>query len=127
MVTKSWFVLPPVMEWYYKKQHIDYVTLPPYRSDCIGTMGNTMGFIYPKDNGKIYLTKDFNGKLQPVILKAAHTNTDAKVFWYLNDRYLGMTQTFHEMPVEAKTGEYYITITDENGNELSRHVEIVSQ
>ena len=127
MITKSWFVLPPVMEWYYKKQHIDYVTLPPFRSDCNGAMSTTMGFIYPKDNGKIYLTKDFNGKLQPVILKAAHTNPDAKVFWYLNDRYLGMTQTFHEMPVEAKTGEYYITITDESGNELSRNVEIVSQ
>ncbi len=127
MITKSWFVLPPVMEWYYKKQHIDYVTLPPFRSDCNGAMNTTMGFIYPKDNGKIYLTKDFNGKLQPVIIKAAHTNPDAKVFWYLNDRYLGMTQTFHEMPVEAKTGKYYITITDESGNELSRSVEIVSQ
>ncbi|QYJ68708.1 penicillin-binding protein 1C [Flavobacterium litorale] len=127
MVTKSWFVLPPVMEWYYKKQHIDYAPLPPFRDDCTGATGSSMGFIYPKNNSKIYLTKDFSGELQPAIFKAAHTNANAKLFWYLNDRYLGVTHTFHEMPVTAKTGEYYLTITDEWGNEMRRKITIVSE
>lgn len=126
MVTQTWFVLPPVMEWYYKSLHMDYRTLPPYRSDCQGTTGAYMDFIYPKEDGKIYLTKDFNGRVQPVILKAAHTSAKAKLFWYLGDKYLGETQTFHEMPIVAKTGTYYITVTDEVGNEIKRKIEIVS-
>lgn len=126
MITKTWFVLPPVQEWYYRKIHMDYVTLPPFRSDCEGSGGTYMDFIYPKEDGKIYLTKDFNGVVQPVILKAAHTSADARLFWYLGDKYLGETHTFHEMPVNAKTGSYIVTVIDESGNEIRRRVEIIS-
>lgn len=127
MIVRSWFVLPPVMEWYYKGLHMDYVTLPPFRSDCLGARTNSMDFIYPKDNGKIYLTKDFNGDIQPVIFKAAHTSADARLFWYLGDKYLGETQTFHEMPVKAPGGTYILTITDEAGNEIRKKVQLVNQ
>jgi penicillin-binding protein 1C len=126
MITKAWFVLPPVMEWYYKGGHMDYLPLPPFRSDCEGTTGAYMDFIYPKEDGKIYLTKDFNGKVQPFILKAAHTSSNARLFWYLGGRYLGETQTFHEMQVTAQTGKYVITVTDEAGNEIRRRVEILA-
>lgn len=127
MVTKPWFVLPPVMELYYKTKHIDYVSLPPFRADCLGVSSYTMDFIYPKENGKVYLTKNFNGEIQPFVLKVAHSDERAKLFWYLNDKFLGTTQTFHEMSVEAKTGKYYITVTDEAGNEISRRIEIVKE
>ncbi len=127
MVTKSWFVLPPVMELYYKSKHIHYHPLPPFRSDCLGNSAYSMDFIYPKENGKVYLTKNFNGEIQPFVLKVAHSDLKAKLFWYLNDKFLGTTQTFHEMQVEANTGKYYITVTDEVGNEISRRIEIVRE
>lgn len=127
MITKTWFVLPPVMEWYYKGLHMDYVSLPPFREDCQGTTGMYMDFIYPKENGKIYLTKDFNGAVQPFILKAAHTGANSKLFWYLDDKYLGETQTFHEMALNARTGKYLVTVTDEAGNEIRRRIEIVNE
>lgn len=127
IVTKSWFVLPPVMELYYKSKHIDYQPLPPFRADCLGNSSSSMDFIYPKENGKVYLTKNFNGEIQPFVLKVAHSDLKAKLFWYLNDKFLGTTQTFHEMQVEAKTGKYYITVTDESGNEISREIEIVRE
>jgi penicillin-binding protein 1C len=122
MVAQPWFVLPPVMEWYYKTKHINYLPLPPFREDC--REGNTaaLDFIYPQQDGKIYLTKDFNGNVQPFMARAAHTQRDAKLFWYLNDTYLGMTQTYHEMPIRAKSGTYVITVTDEAGNEVRRKV-----
>ena len=127
MVSKPWFVLPPVMEWYYKTRHIDYLPLPAFREDCVGTASVSMDFIYPKENGKIYLTKNFEGDIQPFVLKVAHSQPNAKLFWYLNNKFLGSTQTFHEMSVAAKTGKYYITVEDESGNEISRKVEIVRE
>ena len=45
----------------------------------------------------MYLTKNFDSEVQPVILKVAHSNGKAKLFWYLDNVYLGTTQTFHEM------------------------------
>lgn len=127
MVTRSWFVLPPVMEMYYKSLHMDYLPLPPFRADCEATASGSMEFIYPKENGKIYLTKDFSGKLQPVIFKAAHSSANARLFWYLGDKYLGETKTFHEMQVQAKTGKYLLAITDESGNEVVRRIEILNE
>jgi penicillin-binding protein 1C len=125
IVSKKWFVLPPVMEWYYKSLHIDYKPLPPFREDCKQDQKAAMDFIYPKTNSKIYLAKDFNSNVQPVILKVAHSNRDAKLFWYVDNEYKGTTQTFHEMQITAETGIHYITVADEFGNEIKRRVEII--
>lgn len=125
IVARKWFVLPPVMEWYYKSQHIDYLPLPPFRADCQQTQQSSMDFIYPKPNSKIYLTKNFESKIQPMILKVAHSNKEAKLYWYVDNVYKGTTQTFHEMQVEARTGIHYITVVDEFGNEIRSKVDIV--
>ena len=125
IVTKKWFVLPPVMEWYYKSLHIDYKPLPPFRDDCQQNQQASMDFIYPKANSKIYLAKDFNSKVQPVILKVAHSNKDAKLYWYVDNIYKGTTQTFHEMQIEPETGVHYITVEDEFGNDIRRKIEII--
>ncbi len=127
IVIKKWFVLPPVMEWYYKNQHIEYLALPPYRSDCSGATSATMDFIYPKTNSKIYLTKNFNGQIQPVILKIAHTNRETEVFWYVDQVYKGSTKTFHEMPIMPSEGFHYITVVDETGFEIRKKIDIVRE
>lgn len=125
MVSKPWFVLPPVQEHYYISKNINYKTLPPLRYDCLQNQKAQMDFIYPKAGTKIILTKNFDSKTQPVIIKVAHSQKDIKLFWYLNEKYLGSTQYFHDMPIQAKTGTYFLSVTDENGNEIKRRVEIV--
>ena len=125
IVNKKWFILPPVMEYYYKNLHIDYKPLPPFRQDCMQTQQASMDFIYPKTNSKIYLTKGFDSKIQPVVIKVAHSNKDSKLYWYVDNVYQGTTQTFHEMQIEATTGIHYITVTDEFGNEIKRKIEFV--
>lgn len=125
IVSKPWFILPPVMEWYYKSKHVNYKTLPPFRSDCLDVnQDKKMDFIYPNPNTRIILTKNFEGKIQPVILKVAHSNAEADIFWYLGDKYLGSTKTFHEMQVIAATGTYIVTVVDEFGTEIKRKIEI---
>ncbi|MVO08961.1 penicillin-binding protein 1C [Flavobacterium sp. TP390] len=125
ILAKSWFVLPPVIEWYYKSKHANYVSLPPFRPDCVeASMDKKMDFIYPNPNSKIILTKNFEGKTQPVILKVAHSNPDTELFWYLNDTFLGTTKTFHEKQVIASTGTHIITVVDEYGNEIKRKIAI---
>jgi penicillin-binding protein 1C len=115
--SKVWFTLPPVMEWYYKKKNADYLTMPPFREDCRQSTDHALAFIYPKSGALIYRAKSFEGELQPIVCKVAHRNPDAELFWYLNDRFLGSTQRFHEFPVEAPIGKHVITVVDENGND----------
>lgn len=125
IVTRNWFVLPPVMAWYYKSQHIEYLPLPPFKEGCEGTQTTTMDFIYPKANSKIYLTKDFNSNIQPVILKVAYSERDKELFWYVDDVYKATTKTFHELPITPTTGIHYVTVVDASGNEIRRRIEIV--
>lgn len=125
MVVKYWFVLPPVMEWYYKSKHIDYQMLPPFREDCVGNTAGTMDFIYPKNNSKIYFTKNFDSQLQPLIMKVAHSLSDAILYWYVDEVFQGTTTVFHEKSILAKAGMHRITVVDGNGNEISRKIEIV--
>src|SRR5690606_27555218 len=72
IVHKSWFVLPPLMEYYYKAQNPFYKSLPPFREDCLGESTIAMEFIYPKENNTIFLPKDFDGQTNDLILKVAH-------------------------------------------------------
>jgi len=127
IVVKDWFVLPPVMAWYYKGKHIEYLPLPPFKENCIGTQTASMDFIYPKANSKIYLTKDFNSEIQPVIFKVAYSQRENKLFWYVDNIYKGETKVFHEKQILMTAGFHYITVVDEFGNEIRRRVEIVRE
>ena len=114
--TKAWFVLPPVMEWYYKQQPVHYQSLPPFRSDCTeGVAQKALDFVYPKHLSVIYTTKSFGGEQQPFVAKAA--NRSGKLFWYIDDVYLGTTDTFHEMNIFAAKGEHLLKIINEKGDE----------
>lgn len=125
MSAVSWFVLPPLMEYYYKNANPGYRPLPPFREGCLSGEETTMDFIYPKTDGIITLPKGFDGKINDLILKITHTKPGCTVFWYLDDVYLGETHTIHEMIVAPTAGLHTITVVDDLGNELKRSIEIV--
>ncbi len=124
IVHEPWFVLPPLQSHFFKTTNADYKSLPPYRADCIKEQENKMDFIFPKPNSSVYLPKGFDGKKNEVVLKIAHTNPEIRVFWYVNDEFVGTTKQFHEMPILPKPGKHLITVLDEKGNEIKRKIEV---
>jgi len=124
MTHKSWFVLPPLMEYYYQSKNPLYKTLPLFRSDCTAEGQKSMDFIYPEEAVKVFLPKDFDGNKNGLVLRLAHSIPETKVFWYLDETFLGTTQTIHEMEVKPTTGFHKITVVDEFGNESKRSFEI---
>ncbi|WP_199185083.1 penicillin-binding protein 1C [Aquimarina sp. I32.4] len=124
IIHEPWFVLPPLQEYFFKTNNTNYRSLPPYRSDCNKESQESMDFIFPKANSSVYLPKGFDGKTNEIILKIAHTNPETRVFWYIDDQFVGTTKQFHEMPVSPKPGIHMITILDEKGNEKKRRIEI---
>jgi penicillin-binding protein 1C len=120
----SWFVLPPLMAFYYKSKNPFYKPLPPYRNDCLAEGNVSMQFIYPKQAGKFFLPKDFNGETQELVFKLAHSKPETTVFWYLDDTFLGSTKAIHDMAILPTIGKHTITVVDELGNETKRFIEI---
>ena len=125
IIHKSWFALPPLMEYYYKAQNPFYKSLPPFRQDCFGENDIAMEFIYPKENNAIFLPKDFDGQTNQLILRVAHSKPETLVFWYLDDTYLGSTKDIHEFAMQPKQGKHVITVVDTFGNENKRWIEIL--
>lgn len=124
MVHKSWFVLPPLMEFYFEKRNPFYKVLPNFRNDCLNENKAKMEFINPKKYETFYLAKDFSENIIPIVFKLVHSDAETKVFWYLNEVYLGVTQSMHEIEILPEKGQFTLTVIDELGNELNSIIEI---
>lgn len=123
-ITASWFVLPPVWEFYYKKNHPTYKSLPPLRTDCTSESAPAMEFIYPRNGSRISLAKNFDGKTNELVLQLAHTKPATPVFWYLDETFLGETLTFHEIGILPEPGNHTLTVVDALGNEATINITI---
>lgn len=124
MKHKSWFVLTPLMEYYYQQKDPTYKELPPFRMDCQTEEESKMEFIFPKPNTKLYLPKGFDEKVNELVLKVAHSTSNVSLFWYLDNSYIGETKEIHEIAVLPTVGRHLITVVDEQGNELKQWIEI---
>lgn len=120
IVHTSWFILPPSWEWYYKEQHPDYRPLPPYSPECRKDSDiRIMEFIYPFPNAQINLPKQLDGSEGQLIFELAHRNSQNRVFWHLDDQYIGETQGFHKKVYSPSAGKHKLTVVDESGTSIS--------
>lgn len=126
MVQQSWFVLPPVQAWYYRKFHSSYKKLPPFEGSCVQSNGGVqLDLIYPGQFTKVKIPLDQSGAKGQSIFEAAHQDPSASVYWHLDEEYLGQTQRTHQMGIQADVGPHTITLIDEFGNELSQSFEVI--
>ncbi|RXQ97604.1 penicillin-binding protein 1C [Ancylomarina salipaludis] len=128
MTHKAWFVLPPVWEWYYKLKHPLYKSLPPYMEGC-SPQGEIpmMQFVFPMASSVIYLPMGLDGKIQSVVFEIAHRQYGTKIYWHLDEEYLGETVDIHQMEILTDSGEHIVTAVDENGNRIIRKVLFVNK
>ncbi len=127
MVNTSWFVLPPVMEWYYKKKDPHYRTLPPFHPGCGEGNEQPMEMIYPKETRQVFIPRGLDGQLSRVVFEAAHRETGATIYWHLDDLYLGETSQLHQMEFLAPEGKHRLTLVDSGGNILEKQFEVVGE
>jgi penicillin-binding protein 1C len=116
-------VLPPAWAWYYRQQHPEYKSLPPFLPDCGEDGMNPMQFIYPQGNATVSLQKQMDGSIGDITFELAHSNRNATVFWHIDNEYITSTTDFHKLSVKLSTGIHSITVVDGEGNTLSCRIE----
>jgi penicillin-binding protein 1C len=124
IIRKSWFVLPPVREWYYKQHHPDYKTLPPFMKGCGEESKSQMQFIYPQGNTIVRLPKQLDGSNGEITFELAHSKNNTTVFWHLDNEYAGATQHIHKLTLLPSKGEHSLTVVDSDGNTISIRITV---
>lgn len=123
----SWFVLPPVQEYYYRSRHLSYQRLPPYRGDCAHAASlPSMELVYPKPGAKVFIPRGLAGSPGNAIFQLAHRDPAVTVFWHLDGVFIGTTRNTHQLPVNPAAGKHRLTIVDEHGESLEQAFEVLS-
>jgi penicillin-binding protein 1C len=126
-----WFVLPTAWEWFYKRNHSDYRSLPPYRSDCLesfpGGAAASLSLIYPRANGEIYVPVELDGTRGRTVFEAAHRNPGFLIYWHLDEEFLGTTRDIHQIALDPEPGLHTLTLVDENGERLEQTFMVLSK
>lgn len=127
MLTDSLFILPPAMEWYYRKIHPEYKTLPPLMPGC-SAPGNraSLELLFPRNLSRIFIPNELDGSKGKVVFEAAHRNMDTNIYWHLDDEFIAVTKKFHQIAIAPQPGEHYITLIDETGLTLRKRFYIIS-
>ena len=119
IINEPWFVLPPAMEYFYRNKHPEYKTLPPIAQGCaLSKIIPVMEFIYPTPGIKIFIPRDQTGELTRVIAEVAHRNPSKKIFWHIDETYIGTTRYMHQLEILTGSGNHILTVVDEDGNTI---------
>ncbi len=120
------FVLPPVLEHYYKLRHPEYRPLPPLKKGAgIEPAAPAMHFIYPSDGSVVSLPPQIDGTPGKLIGKVASSDSAAELFWHLDRAYLGSTRNIHQLAIQPSPGCHTLTVVDTAGNSISIDIIVV--
>jgi penicillin-binding protein 1C len=126
LVDTTWFVLPPAMEFYYRKNHPEYHLLPPMHENCQEDPEVPMlEFIYPGPDLMLYVPIELDGSPGKVLLEAAHRNPSETIYWHMDDVFVGSTRYIHQLALKPDPGEHTFILVDSRGNTCRRKVEVV--
>ncbi len=118
---EKWFVLPPLMEKYYRIKHQEYRPVP--REENADT--EVMSFAYPCDGAVLSPAKQMDGTSPGVRCEIVHTRQSATVYWHLDNEYLGETTDIHTMVIDMPSGFHRLTAVDDEGNKKEVMVKIM--
>lgn len=124
----TWFMLPPLIEKYYKFNHPNYKELPNYKPECLSKISDrAMALLYPKPNSKIYVPVEIDGNLGRTIFEATHRNISTTVYWHLDDNYIGETKEIHQIALNPGIGKHKLMLVDENGITIQMKFEAIGK
>jgi penicillin-binding protein 1C len=78
-----------------------------------------IALLYPQNRARLWIPRDLGGMFEKVTFRAAHLDRDVRVFWYLDDKYMGQTRNRHVRTCALAGGPHRLDVIDEYGNRAS--------
>ena len=89
---------------------------PPHKADCpVQPEAKPLQVLYPTPEARLQVGRDFDGERQKIVLRAAHSDRERALFWYVNRRFLGRTVNQHRLAVSLEPGAQSLEVVDAHG------------
>lgn len=125
MVSQNWFVLPPLMEWYYKRTASSYIELPPVMHGCNDQTVKELEIVYPQWNSHLVIPTELDGRRGKVVMEVSHRQSVAEIFWHIDEKYVGKTRKVHQLALDIAPGYHKLMVIDNFGNSESVQFEVL--
>ena len=71
--------------------------------------------------------KSENEEQEKVIFEATHKQQKMKLYWHLDETYLGFTENIHQVELIPAIGQHILTVVDENGKTAAVRFEVTGK
>lgn len=125
MITGNYMILPPLVEKYYKLNHPAFKTVPTYKSVSQSKLAEkSMALVYPKNDSKILIPIQLDETPGKTIFEATHKNSMTKIYWHIDDEYIGETAQIHQLAMNPAKGKHILKLIDEEGRSITCQFEV---
>jgi penicillin-binding protein 1C len=122
--SRSWFLLPPAVAAHYQR-HTAYQAAPPFHPACTSLSSGGLALVYPPGRTSVLIPVQLDGRSSSAVFQAAHREKKARIFWHVDETFLGVTESPHAMPIRVPPGEHRLVLVDEQGNSLSQRFAVI--
>lgn len=120
------FNLPPAMEYYYKRNHVQYESLPAWDPSCkYGRIPGYIELVYPYGGTKVIVPTLHDGSPGKLVLQANAPERSGTLFWMLDGELVGETQKEHRIEVSILPGKHTLHISSSEGAECISKFEVL--
>jgi penicillin-binding protein 1C len=114
--------IEPELAAFYDQRNIGYDKIPEHNPACSRYFGGAAPQINSLTNGSTYLITD-KGK-QQLQLGCAASGDVTKVYWYINDRFIGSCGSKEKIMFLPEAGRIKISCSDDKGRSVSIYVNV---
>ncbi|MDO4507391.1 MAG: penicillin-binding transpeptidase domain-containing protein, partial [Spirochaetales bacterium] len=125
--TENRFVLPPYVEYWYKKQNLHYKSLPTYVKWHMENAENNIQIAFPQEDSELIVPVELGGKKGSIIFEAAVKDSGSSLYWDLDGKYLGCTEKEHKMAASPNPGMHTLTLSDTSGSVQKRRFKVLEE
>lgn len=125
-IDTSWFVVAPKEALFLKNFDPSYEALPMKHEDCVQSdRGTYIDIVYPQEKSSFAIPNNLKSEKEKIVCEVAHQFPSSRIYWHLDDEYLGMTEEFHKISIESGIGKHRLYVIDDQGRYDETVFEIV--
>jgi len=109
------FVLPPNLEYWFKKSNLGYISLPSFVPWHKSSDGDDFSIIFPESGANLIIPVEIDGSAGSFVMQAAARSPSTILYWDIDGEYIGLTENIHELSANLDVGEHIITVVSSDG------------